>query len=37
MEQLITTLRANPSAAVALGFVLVAVLLWVFDRALHRN
>ena len=37
MEQLMTTVRANPAMAVALGFVGLAVALWVFERALHRS
>lgn len=37
MEQFMTTIRANPAMAVALGFVGLAVALWIFERALHRN
>jgi hypothetical protein len=37
VDQFLTTVKANPAAAVALGFVGLAVMLWIFERALHRN
>lgn len=37
MDQIMSAIRANPSTALAVGFVFVALVLWVFERALHRG